>query len=939
MKKVLTLTSVILISLCLLLLASCAKSIDKVSNFKLDSDTLTLSWDRVLGARTYTVSVSGENFERSSKSNSVSLEYLEPGTYEIKVKAVGDGIEKKDSDWASYTFVRETESGMRYKLINNKTAYELTGLGTASGDVVMDDTYRGKPVVSIADKAFAGNSRITSFVIGKNVTEIGDSAFARCAELTSITIPEGVTYLGKSCFQSCKKLTSVIFPDSITTIPEYMFSWCTALESVTVGKNTDTVSEYAFSNCKALKNIEFTDSLKLIDEYAFSDCESMTEAALGDKLEVIGPYAFYNCILLSDLSIGTSVKIIDEYAFGNCQAITSFAVPDSCETLGHFALRYCRNLEEVTLGESLTFVGHGVFNDTKLYNETEGALIIDGWYIYSKDKEIAAVEIPETVYGLADSAFYGCQKITMVNLQGIKYLCHYAFYGCTSLNYAMFDNALLSIGDYAFKNCTNLLNLNLGQSIQSIGNFAFAGCSKLQDQRITAFPNTLTSIGKDAFRGTKATVIDNIMYIKNWVVGTQLPPGMGFNSINIRAGTRGIANYSFNQASVLQLDLTKYGITIPDSVEYIGRGAFYKSMSAGYAVTVSLSKNLKYIGDYAFYGCYCAFFEGMNKELILPEGLEYIGRSAFYGCESIYFLSIPGTVKNISPYAFYGCTNIGANLGETEDDPGTPGYITLGEGIESISDKAFYGCINIASLTIPDSITSLGNRVFYKCSGLRELSVGAGLTEIEDYAFYGCALLEKLTLSDSITRIGNYAFRGCTALTEINFGSSVTEIGDFAFLGAENLKALSVPDSVTSIGKHAFRGMSSARQIILPSTVSTIGAHAFYGASNAVIYIDGEVAEDGWDERWNSSFAPVITNCALSEDKTFVVSFVKDGTNPDNMPVQGAIASPVKEGYSFAGFTKNPNGTEAEYTTTTLSKAPNGTTLYTVWKPNTTPTE
>ena len=102
MKKIISLISLALISVCLLFTISCGKTVDKVGNFKLDSETLTLSWDRVLGAKDYTISISGEDFDKSTKNNKISLEYLDPGTYEIKVRAnSGDG-EKKDSGWASY---------------------------------------------------------------------------------------------------------------------------------------------------------------------------------------------------------------------------------------------------------------------------------------------------------------------------------------------------------------------------------------------------------------------------------------------------------------------------------------------------------------------------------------------------------------------------------------------------------------------------------------------------------------------------------------------------------------------------------------------------------------------------------------------------------------------------------------------------------------------
>lgn len=85
------------------------------------------------------------------------------------------------------------------------------------------------------------------------------------------------------------------------------------------------------------------------------------------------------------------------------------------------------------------------------------------------------------------------------------------------------------------------------------------------------------------------------------------------------------------------------------------------------------------------------------------------------------------------------------------------------------------------SITIPDSVTSIGN-----------------------YAFCGCIGLTSVTIPDSVTRIGNYAFSGCTGLTSITIPDSVTSIGNGAFYKCTGLTSITIPDSVTSIGDDAF---------------------------------------------------------------------------------------------------------------------------------------
>ena len=161
------------------LLASCKKYIDTPEDLIVDSDTLTLSWRRVPGAASYEISIEGDPLVKTTQSTYISLEYLDPGVYEIKVRAISQSEDIESSEWVATSFEKKPESGLRYKLINNRTEYQLTGIGTASGDVVMESEFRGKPVTSIADKALTNVQKITTFVVSKNVKEIGDSAFAK----------------------------------------------------------------------------------------------------------------------------------------------------------------------------------------------------------------------------------------------------------------------------------------------------------------------------------------------------------------------------------------------------------------------------------------------------------------------------------------------------------------------------------------------------------------------------------------------------------------------------------------------------------------------------------------------------------------------------------------------------------------------------------------
>lgn len=918
-----------LLVLCLLLLSACSSVVSKPSGLRLNADTQTLTWHKVSAARGYAVVISGE--EKTIRSNAISLESLEPGTYEIKIKALGDGADVGDSDWVSYTYVREAESGLNYKLINNNTEYQVTGIGSASGDVVMESVYRGKPVTSIADKAFSSNNQITSLVIGEHVKTIGKNAFARCTALNSITIPDSVTSIGEYAFQSCKQLENIELPSGVTVVPAYIFSWCTALKTVTVGSQTTMVSEYAFSNCESLEKVILPDTTRKIDQYAFSDCVALAQLTLGAGVEEIGEYAFYNCIALEAVDFGQKLLQIGKYAFGNCAKITQVTIPDTCVTIGSEAFRYCYGLESITLGQGITSLGGMAFADTKFYDEAEDLVILGNWVIGTKDKELEVLQLPEHVIGIGDGAFLSCEQlIDGTYFQGVKYVGKYAFAYCASVWDVDFDDALLSIDDYAFVGCSGLMDLELGKSLQSIGKYAFYNCSKFTGN--VDLPDSLISVGKSAFKNTQAHKSSaSTVYIDDWLVGVNVDSGIGFADMPIKEGTRGIANYAISGAPVL------LAVIIPDSVEYIGKGALYNN---SLLQRITLPKNLKEIGDYAFYGCASAWFstpENLDGDGItrIPEGTVSIGRSAFYDCCTMVGLEIPGTVKTIGDYAFYGCVNLGESTVYIGEDPEDclVGEVILEEGIESIGSRAFAGCERLVSITIPNSVQSIGIRAFYKCSKLKDVTLGSGITEIPEYMFYNCTQLENLTWTENIRSVGNYAFRGCGALKTLEMPVGLEEIGNFAFYACTGLKQIVIPQTVTKIGNYAFRGCSGVASVVIPASVTEVGKHAFYGMKNATLYCESASIPAYWSEHWNTSYRPVVWGTTLSEDKTYVVSFVKQADNPDHISELVNLSKPRREGYVCDGFTAAGAENDPQtYDPKQIADLPDGTVVHVVWR-------
>lgn len=954
---------VLLIFVCLfsvfaIMLTSCGQRLRTPTSLYLDEDTQTLKWNRVRGAQGYTVKIPELDFEATTQANYYSLEWLNPGEYTVRVFANGDGKNSRTSAAAKYEFERLPESGLKYQLINNGTEYALVGGGTASGDVVMEDEYRGKPVTAIADKALYHNAKITSITIGKNVKSIGVKAFTKCSKLTEIVIPENVTSIGEYAFQSCKALVKVTLPDSVTVIAPYTFAWCSSLAEIKLGKDLTVINEFAFSNCEKLTTIshngveraegrvQMPDTLLGVANYAFADCLSITDITFGDSLQAIGTYAFSGNTSLASLDLGEGVLSIQDGAFYGCTSLTSAAIPDSCQVLGNGIFYGCTLLAEASFGTGLTNVGSQIFSNTALYESATNMLIVNGWLIQVKQTNIQNISFNNEIVGIASYAFSGCNELQNATFKGVKYVGAAAFSSLQKLYLVSFDNALLEIGDYAFAAST-VTNLHLGNSLTYIGNYAFQGCKLLTKDTMKNFtlPETLTYIGARAFRNTGLYTTakkGSVVYVGNWAV--DYVESDTASSIVLNTGVRGIAAYTFSNQKLTLMSM-------PDSVEYICRSAFYKCSVS----RVHLSAGLKVIDDYAFYGCNGTNFDREDFALIIPEGTTYIGRSAFYECQYILGLSVPGTVEYIGPYAFYGCDSIGATVdvqvqkptGEKDEDGKdkyevivntVTGYITFGDGLKYIEERAFQNCLSIVSVNIPDSVVYVGPRAFYKCTALESVTLGSGMTFISDYTFYKCTALKEVRTSNNLEIVGNYAFRGCEMLESFEF-NSVKQLGRYSFYGCKSLKSISIPTTLVSIGDYAFRGCSAVKSVVLPETLEVVGKHAFYNLNEATFYAAPDKIKPYWNNRFNSSYRPIFFGCELSEDGSHVVSVTVAKNNPVNPGAKNGISDPEWEGHTFLGWATSKDSSSIAYTSENVASASSGTVLYAVWVENSQPNE
>ena len=190
----------------------------------------------------------------------------------------------------------------------------------------------------------------------------------------------------------------------------------------------------------------------------------------------------------------------------------------------------------------------------------------------------------------------------------------------------------------------------------------------------------------------------------------------------------------------------------------------------------------------------------------------------FYSCSSLSSITIPNSITSIGDGIFYDCSSLSS--------------IDLPDSVTSIGGAAFSGCTSLDSIAIPNSVTSIGNRAFYDCTCLTSIYLPNSVTSIGVEVFNGCTSLSSINLPNSVTSIWSSAFEGCTSLTSIYLPNSVTSIGNRAFYGCTSLTSIYLPNSVTSIGVEVFNGCTSLSSINIPNSVTSIEVASFSGCTS-----------------------------------------------------------------------------------------------------------
>ena len=277
----------------------------------------------------------------------------------------------------------------------------------------------------------------------------------------------------------------------------------------------------------------------------------------------------------------------------------------------------------------------------------------------------------------------------------------------------------------------------------------------------------------------------------------------------IRKGTEVICDFAFEEEYDGEHLLC---IEIPDSVMAIGIYAF---SGCTFLNQISLPQSVSYIGNYAFSGCW------ILKQLTLPASLKQLGDALFVGCEILSLTSNSDQFVVNDDFLIDNQENrLISYFGHEES-------VTIPNSIKTIGDSIFAGNETLKKVSIPNFVQTIGFRAFCGCESLQQIEIPDSVTTIENCAFVGCKSLQQINVPNSLTIIGDSVFENCLSLHQITISDSVETIGDGAFSECESLEQIKIPASVTHIDGNAFCGCKSLQEIVLTESIKYIGENAF----------------------------------------------------------------------------------------------------------------
>ena len=679
---------------------------------------------------------------------------------------------------------------------------EEGGSTPSEGTITFDDPEVKKICVANWDTNGDGELSKTEAAA---VTNLG-SVFQRNDNLASFNELQyftGLNTINGEAFFECKNLKSIILPSSVEYIEGKAFRCCYELRSLTIPRSVKGIGEQVVSYCPSLV------SLKVEDGNAYYDSRYNCYAIIESKTNTL----IAGC---NNTIIPNDVTKIGDGAFISC-GFTTITIPNSVTSIGSDAFQGC-GLESITIPSSVTSISKDAFSFCNM-----NSIVVESGNIYydSRDNCNAIIETR------SNKLIKGCENTVIPNTVTIIGSKAFADLGFTSI---AIPNSVTSIGEQAFCQCILLQSITIPNSVKSIEDRAFYRCYSLQE---------VNSLIVDPF--PIFDVFDKYTPTLYVPVGTKakyqaMEGWKYFSTIEEKGGsTPTVDNITFADAKVKAICVANWDtngdgeLSKEEAAAVTNLGEVFKNNTAIQSFNeLQYFTGLTTIGEQAFRGC------SSLASITIPNSVQSIGEMAFFVCKSLNSLVIPGSVISIGTDVVSYCTSLESITVES----GNTVYDSRNNCNAIIATKTntlIAGCKNT---TIPNTVVAIDQIAFKGC-GMYTMTIPNSVTSIGDFCFFECKSLSSITIPFSVRSIGSMIFYKCNSLTTINVESGNTVYDSRNYCNAiiesnsntliAGCKNSTIPNTVTSLGRNALRGCESLTSIIIPNSVKSIEARAFEG--------------------------------------------------------------------------------------------------------------
>ena len=680
---------------------------------------------------------------------------------------------------------------------NNLTWTLNGGVLTISGTGAMwdrDNEWYGFGDVLSIDQA----DEVTSVVVESGVTSIAYEAFNWLENMTSVTIPKTVTSIGYNAFmRDCDALTTINYAGTTSQWKKISSTLSLPLATKVVCSN-GTVTPALSGKCG--KNVSYSisdDGVLTISgtgamnnftyERNISDCPwhgvryALKKIVVEDGVTSIGSYAFSFDVHVTDVTLPSSLKTIGNDAFWGCYGLTSVVIPEGVTSIGAYAFALCSAIKTITVPASTTKFGDHAFDTGEYY---------DGNY---------HTQLTDIYYGGSMGQWYDAGG-----------------------------------GDAALTDVTVHFNGTTGDTIDggTCGDNAFWKLDK---------DYTLTIYGTGAMYDYPTGDGDS------WWTDWNLPWKYCYDMIRRVVVEEGVTYLGVESLSKLR---NATALSLPSSLISIGRAAL-----CGFGGTeIVVPDKVTSIGDFAFNDC------DNLQTITLPAGLQSIG-FCFIECDTLETINFKGTMEQWlvcggGQSTFPTTTSVVCQGGGTLYRSGTCGD-NLTWDLDNNGNLIILGTGDMYDLAYDDESGSYTLPWVEYRSMIRRVEIGSGVTRIGAWAFEDTNIT-SLTIPGSVTAIGDYGVNSNRYLAELTLQPGLKSIGKEAFSYSKRLTTVTIPNGVTTIGEEAFAhcwtqlpksdSFTGLTTVTIPGSVTSIGKNAFTDNQQLTT-----VNFDGTQEQWNAA--------------------------------------------------------------------------------------